>query len=179
MREYGVTYLFRGLAILVSFVLSLSAVTQADNSATGRVGFNVLPTQTLAVFGQGGSGGQSVTSTFFIPTPTAADLARGFIERPEESTLVATSNIPWAITVRTPDADMGRSDDGSYVRPISDLQVRAEGRPYLTMSGEDQVIAHGEPGRYEVGVDYLIRFDGNNYHAGDYRITLIYTISDE
>jgi hypothetical protein len=160
-------------------MFTLSPLSHADNSASGRVTFTVLPTQTLTVLGQAGDGSKSVTSTFFIPTPIRSDLERGFIERPQASSLVATSNIPWSITVRTPDLDMGRSDDDSYVKPISDLLVRAGGRPYLTMSPQDQVIAHGEPGRYEVGVDYLIRFDRNDYHAGNYHITLIYTISND
>ena len=146
---------------------------------SGQVGFTILPTQTLSVLGRDNNGGQSATSVFKIPSPSAADLAQGFIERDRETVLVAQSNIPWRVSVRTPDANMGRSADGRYLKLISDMQVRAQGRAYLTVSHEAQVIARGDYGRYELGVDYRVRFSSANYHPGDYHITLIYTISGD
>ena len=165
--------------VLAALLLMYSPISQADGSVSGQVGFTILPTQMLTVLGRDNTGGQSVTSVFKIPGPSAADLAQGFIERERETVLVVQSNIPWRVSVRTPDADMGRSTDGRYLKPISDLQVRAQGRSYLTVSHEAQVIARGSYGRYELGVGYRVKFNDTNYRPGDYHITLIYTISGD
>ena len=93
--------------------------------------------------------------------------------------LVARSNVNWRIIVHTPDPDMGRSYDGSYVKPLSDFQLRASGSAFFSISNVDQVLAGGAHGKYEVPVDYRVLLHPERYKPGDYHLTLIYTITCE
>jgi len=164
------------LIILVG-VLGPAVLLWGESSTTVQVGWRVLSTQVLSILGSDGPEGPSVASTFIVPQPTSEDLARGYIERRRALVLVARSNTPWTISVRTDDEDMGRSFDGTYVKPITDLLVRAEGGPYLPISHQDQVIASGPPGEHQIGVDYRVLFDPKTHRDGNYHITVIYTIS--
>ncbi len=138
-------------------------------------------TQTLYVLGPDGraeGGGASVSSPFVIPNPTPEDLERGYVERLGAVTLLARSNVPWLIAVRAEDADMGTSFDGSVTKPITDFQVRASGQGrYLTVQRYDQALTAGPPGEHRVPVDYRVLFDRERHRPGNYRITLVYTIS--
>jgi len=162
-------------------LLASSPPLLGDSSAAVVVGWRVESTQTLYVLGPDGraeGGGTSVASAFVIPNPTPEDLERGYVERLRAVTLLARSNTPWVISVRTEDADMGTSFDGTVTKPISDFQVRAHGRgPYLTVQRYDQALAEGPPGEHRVAVDYRVLFDRERHREGNYRITLVYTIS--
>lgn len=171
--------------VLLGSVLALLLVSSpslwGDSSATVQVSWRVESTQTLYVLGPDGrakGGGTSVSSTFVIPNPTPEDLERGYVERQGAVTLVARSNTPWVISVRTEDLDMGTSFDGTVTKPITDFQVRANGQGrYLTVQRYDQALAEGPPGEHRVAVDYRVLFDRERHRDGDYRITLVYTIS--
>jgi len=158
-------------------MVALSASLYGDDSASLQVGWRVLSTQTLAILGSGEPAGSRVASTFVLPKPTPEDLQRGFIERVRAIVLLVRSNTPWIISVRTDDEDMGKSFDGSYTKPISDLWVRAEGGSYVPISREAQVITSGLPGEYQIGVDYRVHFTPDTYREGRYQITVIYMIS--
>lgn len=163
--------------IIILGVFGPAVLLWGDSSTTVQVGWRVLGTQMLSILGSDGPEGPSVASTFVIPQPTAEDLQRGYIERRRALVLVARSNMPWTISVRTDDENMGRSFDGTYVKPITDLLVRAEGGSYVTIGHRDQAITDGPPGEHQVGVDYRVLFDPKTHRDGNYHITVIYTIS--
>lgn len=156
-------------------LLVSSPPLQGDSSAPVQVGWRVESTQTLYVLGPDGraeGGGTGVSSTFVIPNPTPEDLERGYVERQGAVTLVARSNTPWVLSVRT------EGFDGTVTKPITDFQVRANGQGrYLTVQRYDQTLAEGPPGEHRVAVDYRVLFDRERHRDGDYRITLVYTLS--
>ena len=149
--------------------------TLADTAQSVRVGFQIMPFQVLSISGGAGSG-RSAVSTVQVPQPSLADLERGAIEQRNAVRLTVRSNIPWRVTVRTQDADMGTSFDGTHTKPISDFQVRAEGGGYLTIDHQPQQLLQGEAGDHVYGVDYKTHFDRHRYSAGSYRIEVIYMV---
>lgn len=163
--------------MLLGGVFLATVPLMGDESATVTVGWRVHSAQTLSALGSGRPGGDQLVTTFVVPRPTPADLARGYIERERAITLVARSNTPWILTVRTSSESMGTSFDGRYTKPVSHLQVRAEDGPYVTLARTAQVLARGPSGEYRVGMDYRVLFDGARYREGDYRVTVSYTLS--
>jgi hypothetical protein len=163
---------------MISMIMTIAPLLMGDEgSSTVHVGWRVQSAQTLSILGADAPGSPTVASAFVVPQPDSQDLERGFIERRRALVLVARSNTPWTLSVRTDDPNMGTSFDGQHVKPISDLWVRAEGGRYITVGNADQVIASGPPGEHHVGVDYRVRFDRGTYREGYYRITVLYTIS--
>ena len=147
----------------------------AASSTTVRVGFEILPFQQLSISG-GRSAGNTAVSTVRLPQPSAADLTRGYIELPNAVNLAVRSNIPWAVTVRTDDANMGQSFDGSYTKPVSDFQLRVGNGAYTPISQRNQVLLQGSYGQHNFNVDYRTLFDPSTYRQGNYQVTVIYTI---
>jgi len=166
-----------GVGLILLWVTCGSLVLGASDSATVTVGWRVLPFATLSIAGEQG-GGAAVVTTFALPQPSAADLNRGYMEFERALTLIAISNTNWQLTVRSDDPDLGRSYDGSYVKPLGDFQLRTAGGEYRNLSNKEQVLTTGGHGRYELGIDYRILFHPE-YRPGDYRVTLIYTITTE
>jgi len=166
-----------GVGIALLLIIFSSLAFSASDSATTTVSWSVLPFATLSIAGEEGSG-DAVVSTFALPQPSAADLNRGYIEVERALTLIAVSNTNWRLTVRSDDPDLGRSYDGSYVKPLGDFQLRTAGGEYRSISNGEQVLMTGRHGRYELGIDYRIRFH-SGYRPGDYRVTLIYTITTD
>lgn len=159
-------------------IVALAAVPLlGEDSETAQVGWTIASYQTLSIVGSDGSGDGQVESRFAVPEPSDADLARGHVERPNAVRLNARSNTAWVITARAESANMGTSDDGSYTKPIRDLQVRADGGTYTPLSQDNQIIASGGAGKRTVGVDYRVAFDQAEYRPGDYEATVVYTIS--
>ncbi len=167
----------RGLIVAFVALTVASLPLMADDSATVKVGWTVESTQTLRIAGSDGPGDRQVASTFVMPAPSEADLARGHMDRPDALRLEARSNTDWVVTARSERATMGTSHDGAYTKPIRDLQVRADGGSYMPLSRERTIIARGTAGDETVGVDYRVNVDPAEYRPGDYRATVIYTIS--
>lgn len=172
----------RGLIFLVSFFVLLSVLLWTDLGAWAevagdavRVAFRVNPFQTLSL--GSGPAGRTLSAAVTVPRPTAQDLSRGYVELPGALKLQVRSNVPWTVKVRTDDPDMGTSFDGTFTKPISDLQVRVAGGPYLTLSRQDQVLAEGPWGTFAFEVDYRVLFDPQTHRDGDYRVNVIYTLS--
>jgi hypothetical protein len=163
---------------MMGWIFLLPGLTlQGDESSSVQVGWQVQHSRTLTILGSSEGNGTTTASTFVIPQPSAADLERGYIEQERAITLLARSNTPWMISVRTDDPHMGRSFDGTYLKPVSDLLVRAAGRPYLAISHEDQLLTSGPAGEHLIGVDYRVLFNRHSHREGNYSITIIYTIS--
>jgi len=166
----------------------------ASSSEKTAVSWSVQPFAVLSIKGSASDESESsISLPFHLPQPTAEDLERGYIEVPSALTLLARSNTSWQLFVHAKERELGRSYDGLYVKPISDFQLRArlrlqgqEGSEpgdhlylYLTISNEDQLLIQGERGEWEIKLDYRILLHRERYRPGDYRITLIYTITPE
>jgi hypothetical protein len=158
--------------VLILVVIALVAAAKAEDFSIVNIGWQVVPFQSLSI---SNASAKTVSDTFIIPQPTPQDLKRGYIEKENAIVLIAKSNVNWVINVRTPNSDMGVSFDGTYVKPISDFQLRAGGS-YLTVSYHDQMLAKGPHGEHEIGVNYKVLF-GEDHRDGNYKITLIYTIT--
>lgn len=157
---------------LGSLVFSLESSSQGSTSAV--VTFRIAPSMSLSILGESTSG-NSVVSIYTMPRPTAQERQAGFLERLNALTLIARSNVPWALRVRAQEPEMGISDDGTYHKPVSDFEVRASRGAYLPVALSDQLLTRGSPGEHPLSIDYRIRL-GPEHRDGTYSITLIYTL---
>ncbi len=161
------------------FILTIPGLAAGKSATTTvTVSWRILPFQSLTIAGHG-KVGTSVVSHFNLRQPTQADLAAGYIEDDGALTLVAVSNIPWAVKVHAVEPNMGTSNDGTYVKPLSDLMLRANGDKFSPISQFDQTVASGERGAYKLTIDYKVKLDSASYRPGDYGLTLVYTITGE
>jgi len=165
------------ISLLLTILFSIPVFAGSSASATVTVSWKVLPFQSLTILGGEGNG-TSVTSHFELGTPTPAEIAAGFIEEDGALTLVAASNIPWTVKVHAVEANMGESYDGTYVKPLSDFLIRANGGEFTPISQLDQTLASGTRGSYQLTIDYKVLLDPE-FKPGDYGITLVYTITGE
>jgi hypothetical protein len=165
-----------GVSLILLFMVSSSLALGAGDSEITTINWTVLPFATLSIAGEGE--GEAISTTVALPQPTAADLERGYVELERALTLIAVSNTNWRLTVRSPNSNLGRSYDGAYVKPLSDFQLRARGGEYCSITNEDRLLTSGTQGRYELEIDYRILFHPG-YRPGDYRVTLIYTITTD
>lgn len=164
------------LLAVAMLCLAILAFAQQD-SATVKVSWTVLPFQKLRIVGSS-SEGPSVTASYALPQPTDFDLARGYLETESAIELSGASNIPWKVQVWTENQDMGQSFDGLATKSISDFKLREHGGgSYLTIAREPQVLASGQLGSFEIGVDYLVTLNENGeYRPGNYGLEITYVI---
>ena len=164
------------IVIVVAMVVtSLVGLVLADQqSVTVHLSWTVLPFQELRIAGSAGHG-SSVTADYVMPQPDALDLQRGYMEEMNSLDLTVNSNIPWKVQVWTESSDMGQSDDALFTKPISDFQLREHGGSYFSLSSIPQILASGNRGSFDVGVDHRILLE-SDYHPGDYGLEVVYTI---
>lgn len=151
-------------------------LTAGESGLGLRADFGILPHQGLSV-NRVDENGQKGDSVVAIPQPTVQDLARGFIEQPNAVELKVVSNTAWVLLLSTVNVDMGTSDDGSYVKPIEDFQVRAGNRPYVSLSHEGQKLLSGPPGVFFPTLDYRTIANPDTYRPGTYSIEVVYMIT--
>lgn len=163
-----------GLAVFV--VIPAAVLFAESTSGTANVSFQLAPSQALSI-SSGSTQGNSAVSTVRIPRPSASALQRGYVEQLNALRLSLTSNIRWKVMVRTDDLNMGRSFDGQFVKPVSDLKVRAQGRSYLSLSNRDQTLMAGNHGSHNIAVDYKTLFSNNTHLDGNYLVRVVYTIT--
>ncbi len=166
------------LLIAVAGAVAVSGLAANSSTATVTVTWRILPFQSLTVVGSA-TPETSVISRFNLKQPTAADFAAGYIEQDGALTLVAASNIPWTVNVHALEPNMGTSTDGSYVKPLSDFLVRANGGTFIPISQFDQPLAHGQRGAYRLTIDYRVKLNPVAYKPGDYGLTVVYTITGD
>jgi len=170
----------RCLTVLLSIIFLVPVFTLAagpSSTAVVHVSWTVLPFQSLTIAGSATGKDTSVADHYDVHAPSASDFAAGFIEDDGVLVLNASSNIPWAVKIHAIESDMGTSYDGSYTKPLSDFMVRANGGSFFHISTSDQVLASGPRGSYLLTVDYRVKVDEHTYKAGDYGLTLVYTIT--
>lgn len=167
------------LTLLILLLATVSSATPGSGTTatvTVEVTWTVVPFQSLAIAGDDSSN-STVTSRFDLHQPTEIDFARGYIEKQRALTLVATSNIPWTVKVHAVEPDMGTSDDGAYVKPLSDFSLRANGGSYSSVARFDQLLANGDRGAHTLVIDYKVLTEQESYKEGGYGLTLVYTIT--
>lgn len=91
-----------------------------------------------------------------------------------------TSSVPWRVTVLSLEPNLGTSDDGQYVKPLSDLHWKLSGIPNWTpiRTDEEVVIESDEKGQGRFQVDYRLLLGWERDRPGTYGTTLRYTISE-
>jgi hypothetical protein len=104
---------------------------------------------------------------------------RGFAYLPDVP-VYWQSDVPWIITVRSLDPDLGASHDGTYVKPLSDLMFRPSGeKNWRRMRQDAEEIASGtETGEGTIYADFRVILKFQNDVPGRYRTTLIFTIEE-
>jgi len=164
--------------LLVALALTISVTAAASqSSATTRVSWTVLPFATLGLHG-GGTAGDEVTATTPLPTPGAADLARGYVEVPGAVGLTVRSNTAWTVLVEALSPNLGTSDDGTFTWSLDALQVGIGGRT-VDVTTYPQVLATGHGGQHELTVDYRAELPEDGLPDGDYEAVLLYTITTQ
>jgi len=93
------------------------------------------------------------------------------------------SDVPWRITVRSLDPDLGTSDDGSYIKPLEDLLWKvSDEETWIPMTREVEEIEwsggadEGAVGLGVIYLDFVARLDWESDIPGQYRARLVFTI---
>lgn len=167
----------RGAMVALACIATVSAVglvLATQSSVTVHMSWTVLPYQELQIAGSG-THGPSVTADYVMPQPEDYDLQRGYIEEMNSVALTVNSNIPWKVQVWTDETDMGQSDDKTFTKPISDFLLREHGGEYFPISNTPQILASGNRGSFDIGVDHRILL-GSDYRPGSYGLEVVYTV---
>ena len=152
--------------VLVSLVLLAVSGFAVQRSVTIRASWKVLPYQTLRL----NDSRSDVTSVAFeFPDPTPLDIARGYLESEHAVRLHVVSNTPWKIQV-----SIRASGNLS-----TSLQVRRHGEQYLNLSDQPQILAQGENGVFEVGVDYRLPIGNDGGFSDQGSEEVVYTIMSD
>ncbi len=161
---------------MLTLLISSSLYAETSATVTVKVSWTVLPFQSLTIAGSADTD-TTVVSHYVLPQPTESDFAVGYIEEEGALSLIAASNIPWTVRVHALEPNMGMSDDGTYVKPLSDFSLRANGSPYFSITSFDQTLASGGVGAHPLIIDYKVKTEKESYKSGDYGLTLVYTIT--
>ena len=162
------------LTAAVTLLLSGSLLA-AQATAVVKITWRVLP---FAVISLGNDYGQSVVAVTEIPSPTEADLARGYVEIPEAVTLWVMSNTHWTVFVQALSPTLGTSYDGSFEWSIEDLEIGIGGH-FLRASTSSQELASGRNGKFELKVDYRAHVPETGVPEGDYQAVILYTVTTD
>ena len=157
------------IAILIFAISIFDLVVEGSDSATQKIFVTVLGILRM-----------SVTPTKYdLLKPTDRELNQGYVEKEDAANLAITANVDWKVTVKSEKSTLGRSADGEYEKPASDLMVRCSGSSfgYQSVSTSPSTIFEGGKGTFDHGLDYKTIFDKDQYKSGSYEATLIYTIS--
>ncbi|MFO8034907.1 MAG: hypothetical protein R6U88_07140 [Candidatus Bipolaricaulota bacterium] len=168
----------RAKSILVGILILAVGATAAaaEDSASTRVSWTVLP---FAVVGlQGGTPGEEATANTPLPTPTAADLARGYLEVSSAVGLTVRSNTDWTVQVESLSPTLGTSDDGTFIWSVDSLEVGVGG-DFVDVSTDPRVLASGSRGEHELTVDYRVQLPEAGVPSGDYEAVLLYTVTTQ
>ncbi len=161
-------------AVLLAAVVPLSAFA-IQAKVTVKVSWTVLPIAILSIDGVGH--GESLAVVTDIPAPTAADLARGYIEIPHAVRLNVYANTGWTVLVQALAPTLGASTSGDFLWPCEDLEVGVGGE-FLPLSTRPQPLISGERGVHSFQVDYRVHLPPE-LPEGDWRATVLYTITTD
>ncbi|MCK4719679.1 hypothetical protein KAU08_03410 [bacterium] len=88
------------------------------------------------------------------------------------------SDISWRITISSYDPDLGMSDDGTYIKPLSDLLWKlSDEETWLPVTQEEEELEWGtETGDGVIYVDFAVLLAWMKDVPGQYGTELIFTI---
>ena len=88
------------------------------------------------------------------------------------------SDVPWRITVRSVNPNLGASDDGTYIKPLSDLMWKlSDDVTWTPVTQEEDEVDYGtDTGDGVIYVDFLLTLDWLKDIAGNYGAELVFTI---
>ena len=155
----------RRLWVLIPLVALAVGAVAVEDSVTVHLRWRVQPYQTLRLLGSP----EASQVVYRIPTPTALDQARGYLEDANAVTLEIASNTPWKIQVEL-------ADGGVMPNGVSRFAVGRRGEPLHAVRPSPVVLADGANGTYEVSLDYRVYLDPNAPIDPDQPIVLVYTL---
>ena len=168
------------IAVLIFAISILAPVAEASDSASHKIVVEVPVILVMSITSNGRtSSGETVVTRYEVLEPTDRELNQGYVEQEDAANLAITANVDWKVTLRSEKSTLGRSADGEYEKPASDLMVRCSGSSfgYQSVSTSPSTIFEGGSGIFNHGLDYKTIFDKDQYKSGSYEATLIYTIS--
>jgi len=168
------TLIFIMAALILLGVAKAGVALSVDK--TVRINIKIVPFQILMVNGKN-TDGEKVITTYHIPQPTPQDLQRGYIQEDNALSLTVVSNVNWVVKVRALSKNLGSSWDGRYIKPLSDFLIRSHQTQFMPVQQIPQKIAWGKNGKKTVNIDYRVEGYNRNYHPGNYKIILEYTIT--
>lgn len=170
------------IAVIIFAISILGLAAEASDSTSHKIVIKIPVILKMSITSRGRtSSGETVVTRYDIPEPTDRELNQGYVEKEDAASLAITANVDWKVTVRSEKSTLGRSEDGEYEKPVSDLMVRCSGSSvgYQALSTSTSTIFEGEKGIFNRGLDYKTKFDKDKYKSGSYEATLIYTISSQ
>ena len=166
----------KGWVVIAAMLLALAPVSAlaSQASVTVKVSWTILPIAILSIEGVGH--GSSVTVVTAIPSPSAEDLARGYLEIPKAVTLSVWANTDWTVLVQSLRPTLGAS--GGFVWPCQDLELAVSGTgDYLPLSTRPQPLITGGRGVHRFQVDYRVELPATGVPPGDYQAVVLYTVT--
>jgi hypothetical protein len=114
--------------------------------------------------------------SFIFPAISSADMDKGFIESIRATTITVSSNLPWQLTVRSEDQDMGKVED--YIKPLSDfLWSKSSDTQYTMISTESGLVdsSANYADNREIELNYKMLVGWTRDKPGSYGLTLRFT----
>ncbi len=148
----------------------------AEASATASVSWTVLPFAVVGI--RGGTPGQEVLVSTPLPTPSAEDVTRGYLQVSGAIGLTVRSNTGWTVLVESLSPSLGASDDGTFMWPVDSLQVGVRGS-FVDVTTSPQVLASGGRGEHDLTVDYRAHLPAEGLPSGNYQAILLYTVTTQ
>lgn len=117
-------------------------------------------------------------NSFVFPDITSTNLDKGIIEARDAATATVSSNVPWQLTIRSEDPDMGKMKDN--IKPLSDFLWKKSGDiNYAAISTEGRRVDSST--RYadhqKTILDYKMLVGWTRDKPGTYGLTLRFTLS--
>ena len=118
--------------------------------------------------------------SFIFPQVSSTHLDQGYIEVRRATTVTVSSNVPWQLSVKSEDPDMGKGDN--QTKPLSDFLWKKSGDAAytplsLTSHRVDSSVTYADQKRIEL--DYKMLAGWARDTPGSYGVTLRFTLSTQ
>ncbi len=162
------------IAMTIAVALITSTVASAAQaSVSTTVSWTILPFAVMSL--NGGPSSDEIRVNTPLPTPSATDEARGYLEVPDAVRLTVMSNTRWTVLVQSLSDDLGTSDDGTFTWAVDALQVGVNGQ-FAATGTQPRTIASGGRGEHDLAVAYRAHLPAEGLPDGQYNAILLYTI---
>jgi hypothetical protein len=115
----------------------------------------------------------------YFGTVTQADFQTGWKYK-NQHIITWKAPRPWKVTIKSVSPNLGQSNDGSYTKPIADLQFKLSNlSSWTTTTTQDQILSRGARGQGTFYTDFRAKLRWAYDRPGDYGCTLQFTISKD